>query len=297
MQLPQFKRLGINEKFLEVIMMHGRPRLMLNHDKTKIRAIQGHTLGTLEYDRLYDKIISIPFFQQWRGWGGNTPDMVVVELKSEPTLVNWRRLGLLRPSINGRIHTMKAVVGTNELNHVAANVTMYAYVRIQDLFECQPKIDMYITPNGRIVTPHGIPWTAVEIVRRNYDGNVIDKETITAEPTPRAPAAKRVQSRDSRGRRFERPTSDLIPQMESPDRTITTKDGRVLWSGFANMLERRVYARDPREQFRQLQMLKGVFKTETCRFDANRDPSRRCTAGSRCCFRHSMIPTSLSRRW
>ena len=269
-------------------MMHGRQRLMLNNDRTKIRAIQGHTLSTLEYDKLYERIISIPFFQNWRGWGGNTPNMVIVELKNEPTLMNWRRLGLLKPSVNARIHTMKAIVGTDELNHVATDVTMYAYVRIRDLFEYHPRIDMYITPNGRIVTPHGIPWSAVEIIRRNQDGNIIDKNTITAEPTPRAPAAKRVQSRDSMGRRFERPTSDLIPQTESPDRQIITKDGQLLWSGFHNMLERRVYARDGREQFRQLQILKGVFKTERCRYDANRDPNNRCRAGERCNFRHSV---------
>ena len=52
------------------------------------------------------------------------------------------------------------------------------------------------------------------------------------------------------------------------------------------MLERRVSGGDPREQFRQLQMLKGVFKTETCRFDVRGI----CDAGSECCFRHSIDP-------
>ena len=79
-QLPQFKKWNIDNKVLEVIMMHGRQRLMLNHDKTKIRAVQGHTLDLFEYDRLYERIISIPFFENWREWGGNTPNMAVVEL-------------------------------------------------------------------------------------------------------------------------------------------------------------------------------------------------------------------------
>ena len=77
-QLPQFKKWNIDKKVLEVIMMHGRQRLMLNHDKTKIRAVQGHTLDLFEYDRLYERIISIPFFENWREWGGNTPNMAVV---------------------------------------------------------------------------------------------------------------------------------------------------------------------------------------------------------------------------
>ena len=84
-QLPQFVNKGINEKFLEVIMMHGRQRLMLNKYKTKIRAIQGHTLSTLEYDKLYERIISIPFFQNWRDWGGNTPNMVICLLYTSPS--------------------------------------------------------------------------------------------------------------------------------------------------------------------------------------------------------------------
>ena len=123
---------------------------------------------------------------------------------------------------------------------------------------------MYITPNGRIVTPQALPWSAVEMIRRSHDGNIIDKDTITAEPTPRAPAAKRVQSRDSRGQQYP---LRLIPRMASPDRTIITKDGRELNSGFANMLERRTFG-PPQHQLRQLQMLKGVYKTETCRYDA-----------------------------
>ena len=104
---------------------------------------------------------------------------------------------------------------------------MYAYVRIRDSFEHSPKIDLYITPNGRLVTPRALPWSAVEMIRRSHDGNIIDKDAITVESTTRTPAAKRVQSRDSRGQKYPlNYTSDLIPRMASPDRTIITKDGK-----------------------------------------------------------------------
>ena len=69
-QLPQFKKWNIDDKVLEVIMMHGRQRLMLNHDKTKIRAIQGHTLDLFEYDRLYERDYIHPVLRELErmGW-------------------------------------------------------------------------------------------------------------------------------------------------------------------------------------------------------------------------------------
>ena len=92
-QLPQFRQWKIDAKILEVILMHGRQRLMLNADKTKIRAIQGHTLEKFDYDQLYERIISIPFFTNWHGWGGNTPNMAVVEINNDPVLDHWKRTG------------------------------------------------------------------------------------------------------------------------------------------------------------------------------------------------------------
>ena len=47
------------------------------------------------------------------------------------------------------------------------------------------------------------------------------------------------------------------------------------------MLERMVYG-TPQQQHIQLQMLKGLWKTETCRYDA----IKTCRAGDSCCFRH-----------
>ena len=65
--------------------------------------------------------------------------MAVVEITGEPVLEHWKRSGSLKPNANKKIHTMKAVVGTSVLNFGAANITMYAYVRIRDLFEYQPE--------------------------------------------------------------------------------------------------------------------------------------------------------------
>ena len=50
------------------------------------------------------------------------------------------------------------------------------------------------------------------------------------------------------------------------------------------MLERMTYG-PPQQQHRQLQMLKGLYKTETCRYDAT---ERGCRSGNLCCFRHSV---------
>ena len=98
---------------------------------------------------------------------------------------------------------MKAIVGTARQDFGSANITMYAYVRMEDLFDFTPKIDMYITSNGRIVTQQALPWPAVEMIRGNSDGFTIDKDTISCEPPPPAPATnKRVQSRDSMGDRL-----------------------------------------------------------------------------------------------
>ena len=104
------------------------------------------------------------------------------------------------------------------------------------------------------------------------------KILLAAEPPPPAPAAnKRVQSRDSMGDRY--PLN--IPRLPTPERTIITKAGVVLRTGYTNMLERMVSG-TPQQQHIQLQMLKGLYKTETCRYDA----TGTCRAGDSCCFRH-----------
>ena len=186
-QLPHFRKHKIDQRILEVILMHGRTRLMTNADKTKVRAIQGHTLEILDLNKLYENISSTSFFKNHRLWGGYTPDMVVVEITNEPALGSWKRLGLYKPSLHKKIHTMRAVKGTDPQNFGSANITLYAYVRMQDLFEFNPEIEMYISPNGRIVTPRGLPWSAVEMIWRSSDGNIVDKDTIGHGPPPPAP--------------------------------------------------------------------------------------------------------------
>ena len=129
-QLPLFRQWKIDQHVLEVILMHSRTRIMTNADKTKVRAIQGHTLETLELERLYENITTISLFKNHHLWGGNTPTMAVVEISNDPALDSWKRLGVFKPSLHKKIHTMKAIVGTDRQNFGSANITLYAYVRI-----------------------------------------------------------------------------------------------------------------------------------------------------------------------
>ena len=205
--------------------------------------------------------------------------MAVVEITNEPALESWKRLGVFKPSIHKKTHTMNAIVGTERQNFGTANITLYAYVRMDDLFAFTQKIEMYITPDGGIVAQHALPWSAVEVIRRNSDGYIIDKDTIGLGTPPLAPAThKRVQSRDSMGERYP----PNIPRLLTPERTIITKAGVVHRSGFNNMLER-MCTGNPQEQHIQLQMLKGLYKITMCRYDA----SGKCTAAAKCCFMHT----------
>ena len=66
------------------------------------------------------------------------------------------------------------------------------------------------------------------------------------------------------------------------DRKIITKNSKVeLRSGHMNMLPRMVTG-DAWQQHRQLQMLKGVYKTTQCDYEF-----RGCQKGSQCCFAHT----------
>ena len=80
--------------------MHARPRLMLNAEQTKIRAIQGHTLDILDLNQLYEKILSVSQFYNHQMWGGNPPDTLVVEISNENYSDNWKRMDTFNPSIN-----------------------------------------------------------------------------------------------------------------------------------------------------------------------------------------------------
>ena len=137
---------------------------------------------------------------------------------------------------------------------------------------------MYITPNGRIVTQDALPWSAVEMIRRNNDGYIIDKDTVGQGQRPAPGDHKRVRSRDSMGEKF--PLNN--PRMPMPTRTIITKAGEVHRSGFNNMLER-MCTGSPQQQHIQLQMLKGPYKTKFCTYVAR----GKCNAGDNCCFLHN----------
>ena len=120
------------------------------------------------------------------------------------------------------------------------------------------------------------------MIRGNDDeGTLINKDQGTP-PPPRAPAgAKRVRSRGSKGS-ASYPTNNT--ELPLPTGRVRTKHGdKELNTGFFNMLPRRCYG-TPWEQHRQLQMLKGVFKTERCMYDAR---GQKCFRGSECCFLHS----------
>ena len=162
-------------------------------------------------------------------------------------------------------------------------MTICLFISVKALFEFRPNIEMYITQSGRIVTKCGLPWTAITMIRRNNDeGTKINKDQVGFLPPPAAPAGpKRVRSRDSRGS-ASYPTNNT--QLPMPDGKVRTKHGdKELNTGFFNMLAYKCYG-SPWEQHRQLQMLKGVFKTEKCSFDTK---GRVCKKGDECCFTHS----------
>ena len=142
-----------------------------------------------------------------------------------------------------------------------------------------PKIEMYITQGGRIVTRCGLPWSAITMIRRNHDEGIVISKDQDRFPPPQAPAGgKRVRSRDS----ASYPTNNT--ELPLPDGKIRTKHGdKELRTGLFNMLARRCTG-DPWEQHRQLQMLKGVYKSERCRFEIR---GGKCYKGGECCFLHS----------
>ena len=214
-------------------------------------------------------------------WGGNPPDTLVVEIGNENYLDNWKGMNTFTPSINKRVRTMRAARGTAPQDFGTSNVILYVFVSMKALFEFSPKIDMYITPNGRIVTQSGLPWSAVVMIRRNNDENgIIDKNKVGLRPPPAAPGGpKRVKPRDSRGE----PYPLNIARTPMPDGKIRTKSGKEYRTGFHNMLERMCDG-PPWQQHMQLQMLKGVYKTEMCNYDAR---GKRCDKGDQCCFAHS----------
>ena len=82
---------------------------------------------------------------------------------------------------------MRAVCGTVKQEFGGKNIVLYAFLSVQALFEHSPKIDMYITHHGRIVTKCGIPWSTVTKIKKN-DGMGTEIINAMQAPPPSAPA-------------------------------------------------------------------------------------------------------------
>ena len=181
---------------------------------------------------------------------------------------------------------MRAVGGTVKQEFGAKNIILYAYLSVEALFEHSPKIDMYITRGGRIVTKCGIPWSTITKVRRSDDtGTEINLNPWQASPSSAPAGSKRIRSRDPKGGSPCPPGSNFT-DLPLPDGKVITKSTKVelrTGPGHYNMLPR-MCTGDSWEQHRQLQMLKGVYKTTPCNYEHK---SGKCNKGSKCCFAHS----------
>ena len=84
------------------------------------------------------------------------PELLNVELLNQET---GRRT--YAPSMNNEWHTMPGGVwhcrGTGRQEHGAKNVILHALISAGMLFEHIPKVEIYMTGNGRIVTSRNLP--------------------------------------------------------------------------------------------------------------------------------------------
>ena len=145
-QLPEFRKNKVDHKLLELVMMNAYPGIMMNPEGTHLKAIQGHTLDTLDINQLYEKIVSIAHYYNHPLWqGGVAPDTLLVEISHENNLDNSKRMGTFTPSISKISHTMKAVRGTAQQDFGTSNVTICVLVSMKALFEFSPKVDMYLS--------------------------------------------------------------------------------------------------------------------------------------------------------
>ena len=103
-------------------------------------------------------------------------------------------------------------------------------------------------------------------------------------PPPSAPAgSQRVRCRDSNGG-SPAPKGSNYTDLPMPDRKIITKNKLELKSGHMNMLSRMTQG-TPWQQHRQLQMLKGVCKTNRRKRELSFPNG--CSKGDECVFAHS----------
>ena len=179
-------------------------------------------------------------------------------------------------------HTMGAVCGTGRQEIGAKNVILYAFINVETLFEIIPRIDIYITDYGRIVTKCSIPASLATKVRRNDDmaTEIINPMQAPSPPAPAGPP--RVRSRDSKGG-SPAPRGSNFTDSPMPDRKIVGQDHKELRSGHMNMLPRMTDGNP--WQHRQSQMLKGVFKKSPCNHEFIFPKG--CVKGSECVFARS----------
>ena len=176
---------------------------------------------------------------------------------------------------------MKAVCGTGRQEYGAKNVTLYAFISVGSLFKHIPRIGIYMTGSGRVVTNRNIPASLVVMVRMNDAAGTEIKDAMEV-PDPPAPAgAPRVRSRDSHGS-SPAPMGSNYHGLPLPDGKTVTKAGKELRTGHMHMLSHLVQG-SPWNQHRELQMARGAFKSVQCRHEGTREG---CLKGASCVFRH-----------
>ena len=176
---------------------------------------------------------------------------------------------------------MKAVCGTGRQDYGAKTVILYALISVELLFKHIPRIEIYMTGNGRVVTNRNIPASLVVTLGRNDAVSTEIKDAMQV-PDPPAPAgAPRVRPRDSQGSP-QAPMGSNYHDLPLPDGKAVTKAGQGLRTGHMHMLSHLVQG-FPWNQHRELQMARGVFKSMQCRHGGSREG---CLKGASCVFRH-----------
>ena len=152
-QLPLMIASGTNKQVIELILKCINTRLATDATRTLVRAIQGHSLPRYNIDELYTEIKTLADFRADPVWAGREPpDHLVVEISKELTLTQWARAKILPPTTAIRWHTMEAVSGTGRQDYGSKNVILYVFLNVEKVYAHMPKIDLYKTGSGRIVT-------------------------------------------------------------------------------------------------------------------------------------------------
>ena len=280
-QLPMIIKVGIDQQLAEVVLKSPNPRIVMDDPGKRIRAIQGHSVARYNIAELYTEITSLERFRSDPIWAGRVPGHLVTEISKEVHLTQWARIRTYAPSMNNKWHMMKAVCGTGRQEYGAKNVILYAFISVEMLFQHVPKIEIYMTGNGPIVTNRNIPASLVVMVRRNDAEATVINDAMRV-PDPPAPAGPpRVRSRDSQGG-TPPPRGSNILDLPLPDGKTVIKAGLELKTGHMNMLSHLVQGTAP-NQNRELQMPRGVFKGSLCRHGTS---GFGCRAGAMCVFRH-----------